>query len=148
MWTGEKSESGRGVWGCVPNLFFFFFFPQNPADVDGDQLDVSKDPSGSKMLEKKFFSRTRESPLGNFESIGKFFFLSARFVVNRIVFHSLVMWCARSCSKSSGFFFSRARDSFLWLSETVFFCGNKTGGRVRNLGDFFFRARAIVFFGN
>ena len=52
MWTGEKSESGRGVWGCVPNLFFF---PQNPADVDGDQLDVSEASLGSKMLEKKNF---------------------------------------------------------------------------------------------
>ena len=59
MWTGEKSESGRGVWGCVPNLFFFF--PQNPADVDGDQLDVSVARLGSKILEKKIFSRARES---------------------------------------------------------------------------------------
>ena len=64
MWTGEKSESGRGVWGCVPNLFFFFF-PQNPADVDGDQLDVSEASLGSKMLEKKFFSRARESSFGS-----------------------------------------------------------------------------------
>ena len=78
-----------------------------------------------------FFLRAREKPSAIF---------SLRFVVNRIVFHSLVMWCVRSCSKSSRFF-SRARDSFLWVSETVVFSGNKTGGRVRNLCDFFSRAR-------
>ena len=39
----------------------FFFFPQNPADVDGDQLDVSEASLGSKMLEKICFSRARES---------------------------------------------------------------------------------------
>ena len=46
-----------------------------------------------------FSSRAREKPSGIF---------SLRFVVDRIVFHSLVMWCVRSCSKSSRFFFARA----------------------------------------
>ena len=32
MWTRDFSESGRGVWGCEPNLFFlFFFFPSKSA---------------------------------------------------------------------------------------------------------------------
>ena len=52
------------VSGAASQIFFFFFFPQNPADVDGDQLDVSKASLGSTMLEKNFFSRARESSFG------------------------------------------------------------------------------------
>ena len=52
------------VSGAASQIFFFFF-PQNPADVDGDQLDVSEASLGSKMLEKKFFSRARESSFGS-----------------------------------------------------------------------------------
>ena len=58
MWTREKSGGGRGVWGCVPNLFFFF--PRNPPDVDGDPVDVSAATSTGKCAEN-FFSRARES---------------------------------------------------------------------------------------
>ncbi len=42
-----------------------FFFPQNPAEVDGDQLDVSEASLGSKMLEKIFSPRARESSFGS-----------------------------------------------------------------------------------
>ena len=59
MWTREKSGGGRGVWGCVRNLFFFF--PRNPLDVDGDPVDVSVASFRVKIVAKKFFSRARES---------------------------------------------------------------------------------------
>ena len=58
----DGGEIREWTWclGLRPKSFFFFF-PQNPADVDGDQLDVSEASLGSTMLEKNFFSRARES---------------------------------------------------------------------------------------
>ena len=59
----DGGEIREWTWclGLRPKSFFFFFFPQNPADVDGDQLDVSEASLGSKMLEKNFFfARARE----------------------------------------------------------------------------------------
>ena len=53
MWTREKSGGGRGVWGCVPNLFFVF--PRNPPDVDGDPVDVAVASLGTKLWRKMFF---------------------------------------------------------------------------------------------
>ena len=59
MWTREKSESGRGVWGCVLNLFFFF--PSKTAvDVSTDPVDVSVVTSSCKCGEFFFFAHARE----------------------------------------------------------------------------------------
>ena len=56
MWTRDFSESGRGVWGCVPNLFFFFFFPSKSAvDVATDPVDVSVASCKSKLWRTNLF---------------------------------------------------------------------------------------------
>ena len=62
VWTREKSGGGRGVWGCVRNLFFLFFFPRNPPDVDGDPVDVSVATSTGKCAEKKNFRARARVP--------------------------------------------------------------------------------------
>jgi len=81
------------VSGAASQIFFFFF-PQNPADVDGDQLDVSEASLGSTMLEKKFFSRARESSR-----------VSGQFRVNIVV--------KKKFSRTRKIFFSHTRESSL-----------------------------------